>query len=192
MAVCADRRLPVALRKRLPVNALLKFFGDRVVALSAGRRDVELEDRRLRVFRVENFVRAVTVGTHGSLLRSCGDCVSVDTLGVGGDHLRTLPGVVHDEFLAVASAAGGWNVGMVHARFRIAGRQQFVRTAMAIDAGRGVGVSRLQRLGMKAAIVGSLLVRVAGGAADLLRRRFVRGAGYIRVAVDAGEHAAMN
>ena len=49
-----------------------------------------------------------------------------------------------------------------------------------------------QRLGVKAAVVGSLLVRVAGGAADFRGSGFVGGGGYIRVAVHAGEHAAMN
>jgi len=37
-----------------------------------------------------------------------------------------------------------------------------------------------------------LLVGVAGRAADFLRRCFVRGTGHIRMAIDAGEHAAVD
>ncbi len=68
VAIGADRRLPVALGDRRAVNALLEFLRDRVVALAAGHRNVELEDRRLRILRVENLVRAVAVGADCSLL----------------------------------------------------------------------------------------------------------------------------
>ena len=97
------------------MDALLKFFRNRLVTLAAGSGHVELEDWRLRVFGVENLVRAVAVGADRGFFRSGGDCVSVNALLVGGDHLRALSAVLHDKFLAVAGAAGGGDIGMVHA-----------------------------------------------------------------------------
>ena len=163
-----------------------------VVALAAGRRHIELEDRRLRILGVENLVRAVAIGADRGFLRAGGDGVSVNALLVGRDHLRALSAVFHHKLLAVAGSAGRGNVGVMHARFGIAGRQQFVRAAVAIDAGGGLAVASLHGLAVEAAIVGSLLVGVAGGAGDFLRRSFVRGALYVGVAVHAGEHAAVD
>jgi hypothetical protein len=45
---------------------------------------------------------------------------------------------------------------------------------------------------MEAALVGSLLVGVAGGARDPLRRSFMRGVLYVRVAIHTSEHAAVD
>ncbi len=67
-----------------------------------------------------------------------------------------------------------------------------MRTAVAIDALGGVTVAALHRFAVKAAVVGGLLIGVAGRAGDLLRRSFVPGSLYICVAVDASEHAAVN
>ena len=80
----------------------------------------------------------------------------------------------------------------MNARLWICGRKQFVRAAVAIDAGRRRAVAALHRATVEASVVRSLFVRVAGCTSDFLRDRFVRRAFYIRMAVDAGEHAAMN
>lgn len=174
------------------MNAPLKFLGDRLVALAAGLGHIELEDRRFRIFRVENLMRAVAVGTHGGLFGSAGNRVSMDAGLVGGNHLRALAAVGHDELLAVAGAASRGDIHMTHARFWIRRRQQFVRTAVTVCAGRGVAIPALHGFGMMAAIVGRLLIGMAGGATDLLGSRFVRGAFYVGVAVHATEHAAMD
>ena len=162
------------------------------MALAAGRRHIELEDGRLGIFGVENLVSAVAIGADRSLLRSGSDRVSVHALLVGSDHLRALAAVFHHKFLAVAGAAGRGNVGVMHARLRIAGRQQLVRAAVAIDAGGCLGCCRLHGLAVKTAIVGSLLVGVAGRASDFLGRGLVRRTLYIGVAIHAGEHAAVD
>src|SRR5579872_690261 len=67
-----------------------------------------------------------------------------------------------------------------------------MRTAVAIDTGRGVAVSILHSLGVEAAIVGCLLIGVACGATDLLRSRLVRRRLYVGMAVHAGKHAAVD
>src|SRR5215468_5006035 len=67
-----------------------------------------------------------------------------------------------------------------------------MRAAVAVDACGCMGVSSYHGLGMQTAIVGGLLIRVAGGAGDFLGRRFVSEALDVSVAVDACEHAAMN
>ena len=102
-------------------------------------------------------MRAVAVGAHRGLLRAGGDGVSVHALLVRSDHLRALSAVLHHKFLAVAGAAGRGNVGVVHARFRIAGRQQFMRAAVAIHAGRRLAVAALDGFAVETAIVGRLL-----------------------------------
>jgi len=63
---------------------------------------------------------------------------------------------------------------------------------MAIDAGGGFAVTALHGLTVEAAIVGGLLVGMAGGASNFPGNGFVSGAFYIGVAVDAGKHAAVD
>src|SRR5215469_6949652 len=53
-------------------------------------------------------------------------------------------------------------------------------------------VASLDRLGVKAALVGSLLVGVAGGTSNFLRRSFVGCTLHVGMAFDAGEHAAVD
>src|SRR3974390_554794 len=182
MAVGANRSLPVALGDGLSVYALLEFLRDRVVALPAGGWHIELEDRALGVFRVENLVRAVAVGADRGFFRARGDGVSVDTHLIRSRHLRALTAILHYEFLAVAGAACRGNVGVVHARLGIARRQQFMRAAVAVNTAGRLAVAALHGFAMEAAIVGCLLVGVAAGASDPFRCRLVRRTGYISVA----------
>src|SRR3954452_23254929 len=58
VAVGAHGRLPVRPREGLAVDALLKLLRNLLVALAACQRNIEFEDGRLRIFSVENFVRA--------------------------------------------------------------------------------------------------------------------------------------
>lgn len=116
----------------------------------------------------------------------------VNTLLVRGNHLRALAAIGHDELLAVACAAGGRNVAVMHTRFRIASREQFVRTSMTVHASGGVAVAGLQGFTVEAAIIGGLLVGMAGRAADFLRSGFVRGSFYVGMAIHTGEHAAVD
>ena len=192
MAIGTDRRLPIALGNGLTMNALHEFLRNGVVALAAGLRHVELEDRRFRVLRVENLVGAVAIGTNRGFLRSGGDGVSVYALRIGSDHLRALAAILHNELLTVASAAGRGNVGVMNARLWIAGGQQLVRAAVAIDASRCFIVSTLHGFAVETAVVGSLLVRMATRACDFLGRSLVPGTCYVGVAVDAGKHAAVD
>ena len=192
MAIRAHRRLPVCLCDRLAVNALLKFFGDLIVAFAARQRHVEFEDRRFCFFGVENFMRAMAVGADGRFFGSVGDRVSVNTLLVRSDRLHSQSTLFHYEFLAVTRAACRRDVDVIDAGFGVARRQQFMRAAVAIDTRCRIRVSTFYRPGVQAAVVGGLLVRMAGRAGDMLRRGFVRSALYIRVTVHASEHAAMD
>jgi len=111
---------------------------------------------------------------------------------VGSEHLRALAAVFHDELLTVAAAASSGNVGVVHARFWIACRQQFMGTAVAVDAGGRVAVSALDGFRVETALISGLLVGMAGRACDFLRWCVVRGTLNVTVAIHAGEHAAMD
>src|SRR5512133_3193728 len=104
---------------------------------------------------------------------------------VGRDHLRTLAAVRHDKLLAVTGAASGRNVRVTDARLRICRGKELMWTAVAIYAGGGVAVATLHGFGMMAAIVGRLLIGMAGCTTDRLGGRFVRGAFNVGMAVHA-------
>jgi len=63
---------------------------------------------------------------------------------------------------------------------------------MAIDTRGGISVSALNGLGVEASLVSCLLIGVTGRASDVLRRRVVRGALYVGMAVDTRKHAAVD
>src|SRR5579864_3087058 len=94
--------------------------------------------------------------------------MSMHTLLVGRHHLRPLPAISHDQILTVTSAARARNVAVVHPRLGVARRQQLVRTAVAIDTRGRLAVASLDRLGVEAAFISGLLVRVALCAGDSL------------------------
>lgn len=192
VAVRAYRSLPVRLRNCLPMDALLKILRNLIVALAAGQRHVEFEDRRFCVFGVENFMRAMAVRANRSFFRARGNCVSVHARRIRSNHLRALATIFHDEFLAMARPTGGGNIGVMHPRFWIACGQQLMRTAVAINAAGGMRVAPLHSLTVKAAVIGGLLIGVAGRAGNFLRSGFVRCALYVRMAINAGKHAAVN
>lgn len=190
VAIGADRRHPVSVPYRLAVDAVFELLGDVLVALTAGGRNVEFKDRRFGISGIENFVRAVAIGANRGFFRTGGDRVAMHALLVGSDHLRTL--AFHDEFLAVTGSAGVGNIGVMDSRLRVACREEFMRAAVTVDTGSCVGVSALYRLCVKAAIIGSLLVGVAGSAGNFLRSGLMRRALDVGMTIDASEHAAVN
>ena len=123
MAIGTDWRLPICLRDRLPVNTLLKFLRNLLVAFAAGLRHIEFENRGFRVLGVENLMRAVTIGADRSFFRTIGDCMPVNALFIGGDRLHTESALLHHELLAVTGPASRRNVRVMDTRFRIACRQ---------------------------------------------------------------------
>src|SRR5208337_5068140 len=92
----------------------------------------------------------------------------------------------------MALAAGGGNVGMVHGRFDIVGRQNLVRPAVTIHAPGAWRPTGLVRLRMMAASVSFLRVGMALRASDLCRRSLVRRFLHVRVTIDTGEHLAVD
>ena len=113
VAVGADRCLPVRFGDGLPVNALVEFLRDLVVTLAAGQRHIELEDRRLGVFCVENLMGAMAVGADRGFRRPIGDGMSVNALFVRSNRPHAEAAFVHDELLAVAGPASGRDVGVI-------------------------------------------------------------------------------
>ena len=162
------------------------------MALAASQRNVEFEDGRLGIFRVENVVRAMTIGADGGLLGAVGDGISVDALLIRGDHLDAEAVLLHDELLAMAGTASRRNIRVRNTRLGICGRQELVRASMTTCACRRIGVARLYGFAVEAFFVGSLLIGVAGCARNLFWSDLVRGGFYVGVAIHAGEHAAVN
>jgi hypothetical protein len=122
VAVRADWCLPVGFGNGLAMNALLEFLGDLLVALAASHWYVEFEDGGFRVFGVQNFMRAVTIGADRRFLRPVGDGVSVNALLIRGDRLNTQSAALHHKLLAVAGSATRRNIAVMHARLGIGRR----------------------------------------------------------------------
>lgn len=137
-------------------------------------------------------MRAVAIGADCRLLRSDSDGMAVHALLVRGNHLRAEATLFHYKLLAVTSTAGGRNVLVTYARSWIHGGQQFMWAPVTIDASCGVTIAAVHRLAVIAAVVGCLFVGVAGGTGNFLGSGFVGGTFYIRVAVHAGKHAAVD
>ena len=68
VAIRAHRRQPIPARNALPVNALHERVVHVCVALAAGRRHIELVDRRFLIVRRQYLVRAMAIGAHRRLL----------------------------------------------------------------------------------------------------------------------------
>ena len=91
----------------------------------------------------------------------------------------------------MASPASHGNIAVIHRRLGVVSRQNFVLSPVAILAIGRRRVPGLHKLGVIAVRIGLLCVRMALRAGHLLRRHIVRQALHIRVAIHAGEHAAV-
>ena len=189
VTIGAHRCRPVAASNRLPVRALHEFLPDAVMAFGAGRRDVELGDRRFGIAGAQDVVLPVTVGANCGRARTRRHRLAVHAFLVRREGSGTDAGRGHHELLAVACAAGLWNVGARDFRFRVARGQYLVHAAVAILAFRHVGVARRCGLGVDAVIVRSLLISVTGGADRLGRRWLMRERLDVGVAIRATEGA---
>ena len=137
-------------------------------------------------------VNTVAIGANCSACFPSGHGMAVHTALISNEGLRTQTAGLHHEHLPVAGAACLRDVGVINARVRIAGRKEFMRAAVAINARCRILVARDDRFGMKAAIVDDLLVLVALGATHLRRRRVVHGILDVGVAIHAREHVAVD
>ncbi len=192
MTVGADRRMQVALADRLSVNALHELRFLRFVTLGAGGGNIGLVNRRLRIGNAPHVVGAMAVAANRSLLVAGGHQLGVNTVLVGVERPRGLPGLLHHRLLAMADAAGGRDVPVAYLGSGIAGRKNRMNIAMAVNATRGLLVAGRTRLGMQPVIVRLLLVAMALRAGWLGGRGFMRNGSDILVAIRATEHAAVN
>src|SRR5215471_3628113 len=184
VAVGADRGLRVAPGDRLAVDALVVLLLDCIVAPGAGGGHIEFEDRRFIVARLANFVDAMAVGADRGFGRSGGYSFAVDAFLVRVERLRALADALHDEFLAVAGAAGGGNVGVADGGFRIAGCEDLVRAAVAGQACRGLLLAVLASGSVDTRLIA--VDRVVVASRTLLGNDFVRSLDLVGFAVAAG------
>src|SRR5215469_13186175 len=103
-----------------------------------------------------------------------------------------LPVNAPGKLLPVTRTACSGDIGVIHPRLGIAGRQQFVWAAVTIYAGRGLRIAALNGLRVVAVIVCRLLVGVAGRTRYFRRSSFMRRTLQIRMAIYAGKYAAVN
>ena len=157
------------------------------MALAAGRRNVELGDRRLGVGARHDVVRAVAVGTNRGIFRSARYRFAMHALFVGGERSGTDSAAGHHQLLAVAGAAGRGNVDVRDLRLGIAGRQDLVHVAVAVLALGHVGVAGCGSLGVDAVLVRCLLIGMASRADRLGWRRIVWKSLDVGVTIHASE-----
>ena len=105
---------------------------------------------------------------------------------VGEEGLRGLAVGFHQEFLAVAAAAGIRNVSVIYRGIGISAGQHFVCVAMTVLAVGGC-FARGGNLRVHAVRVGVFGISMAVGAKNLLRRSLVRQALHVFVAVHTGQ-----
>ena len=191
VAVGADGRELIALRDGLAMDALHEGGLDISVALAAGGRNIHARDGRFWVTGRLDIVGAVAIGADGSFFTAVGDGASVHAVLVGEKRLGADTVGLHEEALPVATAAGGRDVVVVYGGGGIGSGKDRVYVAVAILAGGCCRFSWLAVARMQAVGVGLLGVGVAAGAIHFLKRGV--GEGFcVFVAVNAGEHAAVN
>ena len=191
VTIGADRRLPFSPCHRLAVDTLFEFLRHAAVTLSTRDWDIELENGRFGICRSQNFVGSVTVRTNSGRLHAFGHCSAVYALLIRNERLRAAAARFHDKFLAVTPAAGGGDVRVIGTRLGITRSQEFVRAAVAVDAG-GHWVAVFHYLGVEAAVVGCLLFAMAGRARDLGWRGFMWRVLDVSMAVNTRKHATVH
>src|ERR1017187_1197877 len=167
MAGRAARRLSVAPRNCLTVNALHEGRPDCRMAIAASRRNVELVDRGFGVIGGKNFMRAVAIGADRGLRRSLFDGASMHAFLVGDEGLGAFAVRLHQELLPMAPAAGIRNVAMIHWRLGIVGTQNLVCPSVTVLAACRRRFAGRARLEVGAVRISLLRILMALGAGDL-------------------------
>ena len=192
MAIGADWRVQVALQNRLSVNAGHELRLLRFVTLGAGVRNIGFEDRGLRIACRTDVVRPVAIGADSSFVATAGNGLAVHTLLVGNERLAAQPGAFLDQFVVMAGGAGLGNVLVIDLGIGIAGWQDLVWTAVAVDTTRGLCIACGNGLGVIAIFVNFLLIGVTGCALRFCEARTVRHFLNIGMAIGTIEHHAVN
>ena len=191
VAVRAGGGKLIAAGDGLAMNALDESVFYIRVAFPAGSSHIEPGYGRVHIAGGNDFMGAVAVCADSRFLRTVGDGTPVNALLVGEKGLGADAVGFHQEFLPVATAAGGWDVVVVYRRRGIGGREHLVRIAMAVLARSGRCPAGLAVAGVKTVRVGLLGIGVAGGAVNGFQGGVGEGC-CISMAVNAGEHAAVN
>lgn len=114
VAIGAGGRKLITLGHGLPVDALHEGGFDVGVALTTGGGDVDAGNGRFGVARRQNLVCAVAIGADRGFFAAGGDGAAMDTVLIGDEGLGADAVSRHQEALAVATAAGGGNVVVMH------------------------------------------------------------------------------
>ena len=192
VAVRANRGQPIAAADSLPVNALHEGLLDHGMTLAAGRGNIEFVDRRLLIVGGKYLVRPVAIRTDRGIGRSLFGRQPMHAFLVRHKGLRALTVLFNQKFLPVTHAARDGNIAMIDGRLGVIGSKNFVRASMTIHTSCRRRSTGLGHLGVSSVRICILRIRMALGASDLPRRRFVDQALHIFVAIDATEHSAMN
>lgn len=110
VTVGANRRLPVAARDCLTVDALYVLLLDVVVTLGASYRNIEFVDWRFRIGSCQDVMLTMAIRTNGGLVGTRSHRFAVNTLLVRSEGSGTNSARCHHKFLAMAGAAGLRNV----------------------------------------------------------------------------------
>src|ERR1039457_1555211 len=192
VAVGANRQRFIGLGYRGGMHALNKLLFDAMVAVTAGGGQVLRIHRRCRIGGRQFSMRRVATGTGGGHREAAlQQALAVDALVVAGNNTVFRPGIEQGSLLAFAMAFGTkiGHVGREGERFRIVLAQNAVR-AVAVLAGRSVGVALGMHLAVRAELVLLSDLGVAGSAINRVGDGFAgtypRGV-HLRVTLAAGD-----
>lgn len=191
VAVRAGGGKLIAAGNGLAVDALDESVFYLSVASSAGSSHIGSGYGRMSIVGGNDFMSAMTVRAGGSFLRTVGHGAPVNALLVGEEGLRAHAVVFHQKFLPVAAAAGGGDVVVVYGRGAIRRREDNVHITVAILARSGRGLPRVADADVNTVRVSLLRGGVAGSAINGFQGGVGEG-GRVGVAVDTGEHAAVD
>lgn len=192
VAIGTDRGEVVTVSDRLAVNADVEGVLNIGMALTARCRHAGFVDGRLRIVCRKNGMRAVAIGANRCLHRTAFDGAPVHALLIGEEHLRAYAIRLHQKLLPVAAAAGGRDMCVIDRRIGVPPGQNRVSVSVTVQAVRTRKPYPCD-LCMHAVRVRIGCIGVARGAKNFLRRRFVREALHVLVAIDASQfHRAVD
>ena len=132
------------------------------MTLTTGGRNVYLCDRRLGIGSRQDVMAVMTISAHCSTVISLGDRFRMDTLSIRKKGTIANATSLHDRLVTMAAATGLRNVGPVNRRLGVGRREDCGKisiSSVAVETG-GSFRTVLDCLGVKAAIIGSMYVRV--------------------------------
>lgn len=123
VTIRAGRRTRYAANDRQAMHTFYKLICFAGVAFTAGRRNVDLCDRRFRIRRGLDIMTRVTVSANSSVRVAPAQGLGMDALAISEYRTVADAAALHDGLIAMAPTAGLGDRRAVYGGFRILGRK---------------------------------------------------------------------